>query len=538
MAEQEGLGDVVAHEDLERPCAVGCGDEPRARGDAPDGDGEARAVGLGAESAVEAEGVAGALADGDARCAHGAARGLGLGGGLGGEPREEAVGVGDERARARVHEAAVGLLERVGVADPARLHGLGRAHALLRLLPWGSGCSCRRRRGGDSVRRRCEVCIVVRQRACPSGQLLAREHRPQSSQGRQRTRTRSKRGLGQPLDRRPRPPPDRVGRADQRMGAHAARAPSSEGTATLIGVGLAVVASVLIAAGLNTQRCASRGQSGPAGRAHCSLFHPQTRPSQALAARRTFLVPTSRPTSSPRCAPTRAHAAHRHDQAHPRAQPLRPGPRRPRPPASPGRPPRRVGIPAALASAHPDQEGPLDLETQKAPSRQGLCAQPAVAPRLCPPQPRRVCQLSRVWLCPALGRRSRKCCPFATRNTSQADPGPQLGLTTLVANVFLAPLIVREVRHALFRVRVQPYSRHPPAALPTKRPPRRSGGDSGWGDCRVRFAVQRQEGASSFLSHPHRQVPTLYPRSSHRMSSSPPSPSRSSSRTQSSAAPA
>lgn len=145
MSEEEGLGELVPHEVLEGPCAVrGC-DEPHAGAYGSEPRGEASAVDLPAKVAVQAEEAAPVLVYADGGTAGGAVRdairGSGGRGLLRCEPLEEAVGVGDEGAGARVDEPLARVLLLRRVADPARHIARVDAHGPRRALrPRGPCC--------------------------------------------------------------------------------------------------------------------------------------------------------------------------------------------------------------------------------------------------------------------------------------------------------------------------------------------------------------------------------------------------------------
>ncbi|GJN93844.1 hypothetical protein Rhopal_006903-T1 [Rhodotorula paludigena] len=188
------------------------------------------------------------------------------------------------------------------------------------------------------------------------------------------------------------------------MDAHAARAPSSEGTATLIGVGLAVVASVLIAAGLNTQRLAHLKRSrrdGPSS----SPLRGRPRPRSAHPHERTPLIVTTKPTLERSLS----------DPA----------------PADRGRPQVQVVLP--VVSESPPHSPP------RTPTKRDRSTSRRRKPRLDKGFVR-----NPLWLLGFVLLNLGEFANFLAYGFAPPSVVAPLGLTTLVANVFLAPLIVRE----------------------------------------------------------------------------------------------
>ena len=140
MPEQEGLGDLLSHKGLECPSAIRRRDEPRAGGDAAHSCRQTRAVDAPPKLSVPPQKVAPVLVDADLGPTSGTARCWprgGVHGLLRRDPFEEAVGVGEQGARARVDKGEGRVFGFGSVADPARLVGRVDAHGAR-----GCGCGC------------------------------------------------------------------------------------------------------------------------------------------------------------------------------------------------------------------------------------------------------------------------------------------------------------------------------------------------------------------------------------------------------------
>ena len=267
MPEQEGLGDLLSHEGLECPSAIRRRDEPRAGCDTPNSRCQTRAVDAAPKLPVPPQDLAPILVDADLGSTSGTAwcwsRG-GVHGLLSRDPFEEAVGVGEQGATARVDKGEGRVFGLGGVADPARLVGRVDAHGARRC---GCGCGC----GWMSGREEVLVIVVCEERVVggggewrallPSIDRLLRRHLSPLWPERERAWFVHLVRVGPwgCASARSRPSRFQVGLAEFNRRSYALRmvlpdAPGSQGTSSLIGVALAIGAGILIALGLNVQR--------------------------------------------------------------------------------------------------------------------------------------------------------------------------------------------------------------------------------------------------------------------------------------------